>query len=269
MSVYDDRLNFYEVKKDSFHIYKEYPTYHENLKGKVFKTWSDFFILNGIKCRWEYEVKYTSKTNENSKVMLVNLVSQKLNTWKTNRTILNLDLSLFPVQYPKNVSRLEFHDFEPQDFDINIDGYTDFQFYDGVQGGANHEYFVYLFNPNTQKFEFSKELTGGSMADKGIELNKEKRIAYYSGKSGGGLYGFRRMHFNSDGSIKYEERFWNEDLDYYSFRDSVNHYKYAFYYLKKRNGQTIDSIRTEKEVNDGGLESIYAPFFKWIETFDE
>lgn len=242
---------------------------NENSKKEIFIIRSPSFIINDLQCNWKYEVKYIDETNDNSKTILVDLVSQKLVDITTNQYILELDLSLFHYSSPLNISYLESNNFKSQDFDINFDGYNDFQFYDRVQGEANHEYFVYIFNPISKKFEFSQQLTGGSMADAGIELDKKKRIAYYSGKNGGGLYGFKRVHFNSDGSIKYEERFWNEDLDYYSFKDSINHYKYAYYYLRKKNNITIDSLRVEKEVNDGGLESIYEPFFEWIRTFDK
>ena len=268
---YDENLNFREIKKDSFHIYKKYPTYHKNLKDKVFKTWSLPFSVNEIKYQWEYEVKYTDEINKNSKELLVNLLSQKLLVWKTKELFLDLDLSQYQYIPPKNISELEYNKYfdytNDKLKDINFDGYDDFEFHDNVSG-ANQNYIVYLFNPNLEKFKYSKELSGNSLED-GIKLNKDKRIAYYSGKSGGGLYGFRRVHFNLDGSIKYEEKFWNENLDYYSFKDSINHYKYAFYYLKKKNKTTIDSLRIVKEVNDGGLESIYSSFFKWAEAFDK
>lgn len=226
-------------------------------------------MLNGTNYRWQYELQHIKSSNNTSEELFVNLIGQTLIEVSTEKSVLDLDLTFFPYQDPLNLSNLKLNYSKPLSSDINFDGYDDFQFHDGIQGGANHEYFVYLFNAISKKFEFSPELTGGSMANSGIELDKERRIAYYSGKNGFGLYGFKRVHFNLDGTIKYEERFWNEDLDYYSFRDSINHYKYAFYYLRKKNNITIDSLRVEKEVNDSGLESIYAPFFEWIRTFDK
>ena len=268
---YDENLNFKEIKKDSFDIYKKYPTFHENLKGKTFKTFSDIFSINGMKCHWEYEVKYTDETNENSKEYLVNIISQKLMKFSPREYILDLDLSKFEFRRTKNIVYLEYADYfnvtNDKLKDINFDGYDDFEFHDNV-GGANQNYTVYLFNPSLKKFEYSEELSGSSLGE-GIELDKKKKIAIYSGKGGYGHYGFRKVHFNLDGSIKYEERFWNEDLDYYSFRDSINHYKYAFYYLKKKNNIILDSLRVEKEVNDYEHEPIYSPFFEWIDTFDK
>jgi hypothetical protein len=268
---YDENLNFKEVKKDSFHIFKKYPTFHKNLKGKTFKAFSDIFSINGMKCHWEYEVKYTDETNENSKEYLVNIISQKLMKFSPREYILDLDLSKFPFRTIRNIIDLEYTDYfsftNDKLKDINFDGYDDFEFQHNV-GGANQNYTVYLFNPNLKKFEYSEELSGSSLGE-GIELDKKKKIAIYSGKGGYGHYGFRKVHFNLDGSIKYQEKFWNEDLDYYSFRDSINHYKYAFYYLKKKNNITLDSLRLEKEVNDYEHEPIYSPFFEWVDTFDK
>ncbi|MGC1204760.1 MAG: hypothetical protein WA839_07730 [Flavobacteriaceae bacterium] len=246
--------NFNEIKTDSIHTQQEAHDYIENIKEEIYKTRDSSFEINNINCFWEYEIS-SMTNNENSK----QLISQKLINQKTNESILDLDLSLF--LNPLNNSK-------PKNIDINFDNYTDFQFSDDFIGGPNQEYSVYLFNSRLKKFQYSEGLSGVSLGE-GIELDKEKRIAYYSGKSGGGLYSSRRVHFNLDGSLKYEERFWNEDLDYYSFKDSINHYKYAFYYLKQKNNVTIDSLRVEKEVNDMEDVPIYGSFFEWIETFDK
>jgi len=267
---YNKWLNYRKIKIDSFNLYKEYPTYHKNLKGKIFKTQSNIFEVNNIRCQWEYEVKYTDETNENSKELMVNLINQRLIKFSPREYILDLDLSLFYIT-PKNIVELEYNEYfdytNDRLKDINFDGFNDFEFHENI-GGANQNYTVYLFNPNLKIFQYSKELSGSTLGD-GIALSKEKRIAYYSGKRGGGLYGFRRIHFNLDGAIKYEERFWNEDLNNYSFRDSIHYQNYAFYYLREKDNKTIDSLRIVKEINNGGLESIYRPFFEWVDTFDK
>ena len=181
---YDSKLNFREIKKDSFHIYKEYPTYHKNLKDKVFKTWSDVFTINGIDCRWEYEVKYTDETNENSKEPLVNLISQKLTTWRTKELLLDLDLSKFIYLPPKSIAKLEYNKYPDSSIDnlkdVNSDNYTDIQFMTEHAGaGANIAYATYLFNSKNNKFEYSEVFS-----DYNIEYDPDKnRISSFM-KSG-------------------------------------------------------------------------------------
>lgn len=162
---YDIEFNFEEIKKDSFHIYKEYPIYHKNLKDKIFKTWSNVFTVNGIKCNWEYEVKYTDQTNENSKEPLVNLISQKLLVWKTKELLLDLDLSKFIYIPPKSISELEYNQYPDSSIDnlkdVNSDKYTDIQFMTEHAGaGANTAYATYLFNSKNNKFEYSEVFSG-------------------------------------------------------------------------------------------------------------
>lgn len=243
----------------------------EKIVDSTFRIDGIEFQLNGINCKWRYELKYIKDTNNNSRELFVSLISQNLINTYTKKSILELDLSQYEYIHPKNISELEYNKYfdyiNDKLKDINFDGYDDFEFHDNV-GGANQNYTVYLFNPNLKKFQYSDKLSGVSLGD-GIELDKKKKMAIYSGKGGGGLYGFRKVHFNLDGTIKYEERFWNEDLDYYSFKDSINHYKYAFYYLRQKNNMTIDSLRVEKEVKDMEDEPIYGSFFEWIKTFDK
>jgi hypothetical protein len=264
---YDENLNFKEIKKDSFHIYKKYPTFNKNLKGKTFKTFSNIFSINGMKCHWEYEVEYTDETNENSKEYIVNIISQKLMKFSPRDYILYLDLSKFAFRTKKNITDLESTDYfyvtNDKIKDINFDGYDDFEFHNNVSG-ANQNNTVYLFNPNLKKFEYSKDLSGASLGE-GIELDKNKKIAIYSGKGGGGIYGFRKVHFNSDGSIKYKERFWNEEIGDYSSEGI----KYSFNYKKEKDGVITDSLKVFKRLKNEGLQSIYYPFFEWIESFEE
>ena len=131
------------------------------VKGKIFKTWSNVFTINGIKCYWEYEVKYTNQKNENSKEILVNLVSQKLLAWETKDLLLDLDLSKFVYLPPKSISELEYNRYPDSSLDnlkdVNSDNNTDIQFMTEHAGaGANIAYATYLFNSTNNKFEYSE-----------------------------------------------------------------------------------------------------------------
>ncbi len=258
---YNKWLHYREIKIDSFNLYKEYPTYHKNLKGKIFKTQSNIFEVNNIRCQWEYEVKYTDDTNENSKELMVNLISQRLMKFSPREYILDLDLSKFEYYKPFNIAHLEYNNYEVQDFDINFDGYTDIQFYDRVQGGANHTYFVYLYNPISEKFEFSKELTGGSM-ENGIGLDKKKKMAVYSGKGGGGLYFFQKIYFRN-GKISFSETFRNEITQEYIEKNGTSLNKRIFYYKKYIDKKLVK--QKQDTVWSDGMDFGFSQFFKWVD----
>lgn len=223
---YNKLFEFREIKKDSFHIYEKYPTYHKNLKGKVFKTWSEVFTINGIGCRWEYEVKYTDETNENSKEPLVNLISQKLISWKTKMLLLDLDLSKFIFLPPKSIADLEHNKYPDSSIDnlkdVNSDNYTDIQFMtEHAGGGANIAYATYLFNSKNKKFEYSEVFSGYN-----IEYDKEKnRISTFGkGAVNDYYYSFENLKDN------------RKDIE---FTENIRHYEDTIFYTKLINNKVV------------------------------
>lgn len=259
---YNHEFDLRMIKIDTFHYVQTYPIYHEDLKDSTFKVWSNVFTINGLKCRWEYEVRYTNETTVKSKEILVDLVSQKLVKWPIHETILDLDLALFPDLTSKKMANLESNNYEPLNFDVNFDGHTDFQFRDQIKGGANHMYFVYLFNSKMQRFEFSKVLSGGSIADGGIELNQAKRMATYSANGSGGLYQYKQVYFDAYGGVEYQERFWNEYVE----RSNSDGVAYNFYYEKDKNGTIVESLKERKIIENESLELAYHSFYNWIKA---
>jgi len=234
---YDEKLNFKQIKTDSFHIYKKYPTYYKELKDKVFKTWSDIFTINEIKCRWEYEVKYTDETNENSKYPLVDLISQKLINYDTKELLLDLDLSQY-IDIPQiSISRLEFNDYPQSSFDnikdINADGYHDIQFITERAGnGANEYYTSYIFNPDKRTFTYSEVFS-----DYNIVYNEEKnRLSSYS-KAGYRNYYYRFINLKKN----------KIDID---FIEDIHHYLDTIFYSKKINSKIIEEKKIVLEYED-------------------
>lgn len=228
---YDSNLNFREIKKDSFRVYKEFPTYHKNLKDSIFKTWSDIFKVNGIDCRWEYEVKYTDETNENSKALLVNLVSQKLHEWRTKDLMLELDLSKFAYIPPKNISKLEYNKYPNSSIDkikdVNSDGFTDIQFVTERAGaGANIAYATYLFNKTDKMFEYSDVFS-----DYNIEYDSIKNRTSSFMKSGFGNYYYQFKNLNEN----------RKDVE---FVENVHHAADTIFYTKMVN----EKIISEKKI---------------------
>lgn len=241
---YDDRLNISEIKKDSFHIYKQQPIYHKNLKDKIFKTWSDVFTINEIKCQWEYEVKYTDETNENSKEPFVNLISQKLLSWKTKELLLELDLSKFVYIPPKSISELEYNKYPDSSIDklidVNSDNYIDFQFMTEHAGaGANIAYATYLFDSKNQKFEYSEVFSGYN-----IEYDSRTNRTSSFMKSGVGDYYYRFKNLKEN----------RKDVD---FIENVHHSNDTIFYTKMIN----EKIVKEKKIVLGEYEN-------WVEYLE-
>jgi hypothetical protein len=176
-------LHYTEFKKDTFNIYKEYPIFHQELKDSVFKTQSNIFKINNIRCQWEYDVRYTDETNQNSKELFVDLIKQKLLKFNPKESILELDLSKFAYIPPKNIISLEYNNY-PQTStdkleDVNSDGYDDIQFVTEIAGGGtNTDYATYLFNPNNKHFEYSEIFSGYN-----VNYNSEKNRISTFGKS--------------------------------------------------------------------------------------
>lgn len=224
---YDEKLNCREIKIDSFHIYKEYPIYHKNLNDKIFKTWSDVFTINGIKCRWEYEVKYTDETNEDSKEPLVNFLSQKLITWKTKELLLDLDLSKFVYIPPKSISELEYNKYPDSSIDnlkdVNSDNYTDFQFMTEHAGaGANIAYATYLFNSTNNKFEYSEVFS-----DYNVEYDPNKNRVSSFMKSGFDNYYYQFKNLKEN----------KKDIE---FVEKIHHSADTIFYTKIINEKVVE-----------------------------
>ena len=227
---YDENLNFKEIKKDSFHIYKKYPTFYKNLKGKTFKTFSDIFSINGMKCHWEYEVKYTDETNKNSKEYFVNIISQKLMKFSPREYILDLDLSKFIYLPPKSIAELEYNKYPDSSIDnlkdVNSDNYTDIQFMtEHAGGGANIGYATYLFNSKNEKFEYSEVFSGYN-----IEYDAEKnRISSFGkGAVNDYYYTFKNLEPN------------RKDIE---FTENIRHYGDTIFYRKMIDEKVVKEMK--------------------------
>lgn len=164
-------------------------------------------------------MKYTDETNENSKEPLVNLISQKLITWKTKELLLDLDLSKFIYIPPQSISELEYNKYPDSSIDnlkdVNSDNYTDIQFMTEHAGaGANIAYTTYLFNSKNNKFEYSEVFS-----DYNIEYDPDKnRISTFM-KSGVDDYYYRFKNLKEN----------RKDVD---FIENVHHSADTIFYTK-------------------------------------
>ncbi len=192
---------------------------------------------------------------------MVKLIRQRLINASSNEILMELDLTNFIDIQEYEIATLRNWNGFQEDFDINFDGFTDLQFRTMQSSSGNQEYIVYLFRPITKSFEFVKELSGGSL-EEGILLDPKNKIATYSSKGGGGLYSFKKIHFDN-GIIKYIEKYWNTAADILSNDETT----FIFHYEKIIDNAIIETIEIPRKIKNEGLESIYYPFFEWVTTF--
>ncbi len=219
---------------------------------------SNVFTINSMECYWEYEVLYN--TSERSKNPKVTIIKKRLKSAKNENVCLDFDLNLSDSDYTLPETKLSYLDTEPNIFDVNFDGYIDFQFIDRYTSG-NSLCMVYLFNPTKQCFIYSESCSGPSLENNGIVLDDERKRAVYTSKGGGGIYFTSHIYFNTAGNILYKEDFWNESYD----NQKTDSIPFIFYYKSVN-----DSIITEtiKQISStSSLESIHKTFNHWVNTY--
>lgn len=229
----------------------------------IYQMVSDQFVINGLTCHWKYNYITNFPNRVDSTAIL--LLDKQLIHLKTDQKILICQLSDLD-EYPlRDLKNLKTRDIQPLKFDINFDGYTDYQYIETHTSG-NKQCWVYLYNPKFQNFTYSKELSGNAFHNTGIQLNDSKKMATYTSKGGGGLYSVRQVFFDSLGQIKFQQLFWNEatviptnEKD----NDSIN------LILHSKKIQADGKTTTKKEritIEDKGLEYLYKTFFNWVNT---
>lgn len=257
---YNDVFDFRETSRDTFHVYKENPIYHSDLKGSTFKLWGRDFTINGLHCKWEYEVKYSWNTDQGSERLMLDKLNQQLVDTKSQKTVLTID----PKELGHDAQDIIVLDGQMNDCpvsDINFDGYSDLQVVTERNTSGNQSILVYLFNPDKKNFELSNELSGNSLNSDGIELDAEKRIAIYSQKGGGGHYSIRKIHFGKTGRITFTEAFWNEITSDYVKKDGSRYNKRIFYYEKYIDD---DIVENKMDTVLSGEDDFGADqFFRW------
>lgn len=257
---YNDVFDFRETARDTFHVYKENPIYHSDLKGSTFKLWGRDFTINGLPCKWEYEVRYSWNTDHESEKLMLDMLNQKLVDKKSQKTVLTVD----PKELGRDAQDIIVLDGQMNECpvsDINFDGYSDLQVVTERNTSGNQSILVYLFNPDKKNFELSNELSGNSLNSDGIELDTEKRIAIYSQKGGGGHYNIKKIHFGEAGQVAFSEAFWNEITSEYVQRDGAQLNKRIFYYEKYIDD---DIVENKMDTVLSGEDDFGADqFFRW------
>lgn len=188
-----------------------------------------------------------------------------LKQWKFIPTGNAIEVSEYVMHYSRNkLSDMIKESRLVKDEDVNFDGYKDKIIIPKLGSGANQPFSIFLYNPISQSFEYSKTLSGSSLSDNGPDLDSEKKTATYTGSSGGGIYGMEIIYFNSYGQIKFSDLYHNEELGNYTYRNGINHGSYSFNYKRIQDIEIIDEHQFITDLPLNGNESIYIPFFDWV-----
>ena len=150
------------------------------------------FIVNGIKCFWEFELTvYEGEEGGNG--------INTLKNYNTNKVLL-INEDYFDLELFNSIEKNNF-DFNGEFYDANFDGLKDFIVYSETGSGSGGSFFnVYLFNKKKNIFEISNELSGGE-----FEVNELDKTVSTHWRMGYGSNSSQVYHFDKNGKIKFTE----------------------------------------------------------------
>lgn len=153
---------------------------------------SEPFLINGIKCFWEFELTvYEGATG--------GVGVNRLKNHNTNKVLL-LNEDYFDLDLFNSIDKNNF-DFNGGFKDANFDGLKDFIVYSKTGSGSGGSAFnVYLFDKKKNIFEISEELSGGE-----FEINETDKTVSTYWKMGVGWNSSQVHHFDKNGKIKFTE----------------------------------------------------------------
>lgn len=161
---------------------------------------SEPFLINGIKCFWEFKLIVYEGATGGSGI-------NRLKNHNTNKVLL-LNEDYFDLDLFNSIDKNNF-DFNGELKDANFDGLKDFIVYSRTGSGSGGAMFkVFLFNTKKGVFEFSEELSGGE-----FELNEAEKTVSTYWKMGVGWNSTQVHHFDKNGRIKFTEITTREIID--------------------------------------------------------
>lgn len=153
---------------------------------------SEPFLINGIKCFWEFELTVYEGATGGSGII-------RLKDHNTNKVLL-VNEDYFDLYFFNSIDKNNF-DFNGEFKDANFDGLKDFIVYSREGSGSGGTFFnVYLFNKKKNIFEISDELSGGE-----FEINQTDKTVSTYWKTGVGWNSSWVHHFDKSGKIKFTE----------------------------------------------------------------
>lgn len=194
---YNSQFEFNLLSQDTIHKKELHPVFQKKTNVSYCLTpthnnsYSKPFTINQINCKWLYKTVYSNSNNQKGESFYQTLIYQSLVTIDNSEIILKLDLNQFlfdfnPIDLP-SLKDYEVHksiktprppyDYGNMHTDVNADGFEDFKFLVVMGDPENNSiYSTYLFNPETNTFEYSVIFSGSN-----ITYNPEKnRIATFA-----------------------------------------------------------------------------------------
>jgi hypothetical protein len=196
--------NVNEVKLTTDTLVQKVPEYKKTEinwdKSDTLVKISEPFLINGIKCFWEFELIVYEGATGGSGI-------NRLKNQKTNKVLL-LNEDYFDLDLFNSIDKNNF-DFNGEFKDANFDGLKDFIVYSKTGSGSGGSAFnVYLFDKKKNIFELSDELSGGE-----FEINETDKTVSTYWKMGVGWNSSRVHHFDKNGKIKFTEITTREIVD--------------------------------------------------------
>ncbi|MDG3584140.1 XAC2610-related protein [Galbibacter pacificus] len=245
----DFRFNIQTI--DSFKLEKTYPQYYPELIDSTFLVQSKPFLINGLMAAWQYSVRYTRKTNANPTNVEVSISNRELINTKDTTFVFEAPLS--PIKKAINIGNVSEQDFDPGDFDINFDGYTDLSFPEGYDLNRNATYDVYLYDPLKKSFIKNLAFTGPSMAPH-ILIDKDHKAAIYTAQTGNNNYSVRIVTIGENGTIKMKETYWSNNTNG----------TYTIHYQKTQNNAVVEKKENVAKNQQWSQNNFKNEFLNWV-----
>jgi hypothetical protein len=233
---YNEKFELNTIRKDTFKYKKyQFQRYGEPVEQDIF--YGKPFKINNLKCYWETTLEIIFDVT--NKPLKAKNCTRKLVNTKTKKTIL-ISKPDMDVNNNNNNNNDSFNTSIGDFKDFNFDGYLDFSIYNSKCSGASQAFFDnYLYNPKTNKFDYSKKLSGSE-----ITINNKLRtisLYYNMGRS----YNLEHIiYYDLKGTILFEEKFIEELL---KEKNSAEYYYLKTYQKIKQN--KIILTKTEKDKN--------------------
>ncbi len=227
---YTNHLELQLIAQDTFKFEKEYfNRYTKRVEKQTF--YSQPFKINNLNCCWvtEFEIDYDGKKQS----LKGKRIHRKVINTNTKKTML--------ISEDDVIVSDKMNYFEPNPdlfFDFNFDGYLDCSMYNHFKSGASNSFYDnFLFNPKTQQFEYSEELSGAE-----ITIDEKQRTVNFFYKSGLNNHLEKTFFYDKKAKLLYTESIKTED--YYDKKSKKWHIKKT--YVTTKNGKIVaKTIREE------------------------
>lgn len=221
---YNQFIELQLIEKDTLKYEKEYYSeFNEPLEKHIF--YSKPIKINDISSYWITELEL--RFDDQKQALKGKNLNRRLVNSSTKKVILNTDEDIVIGNYTSG-----FDSLTEKFFDFNFDGYLDFSIYNYNKSGASNSFYDnFLYNPKTNQFEYSEELSGAE-----ITIDKKLRTAHFFFKSGINNHLSKTIYYDENGKVIYEENLKTEEV----LDKKSNEWHSKQTYTKIKNGKVIE-----------------------------